>query len=158
MSLYESILKEWEDDAEYVDEEDFEAEDFVGEVKSSKGIYVGDPCYVVYDDVYDEVWGDKYGYDDGVIKSSKGTFVVHGTCYGDGCYGFSYRFPVDSGSIAIVPGELIDEKKVAAYNGGINALGHFFDTANWAAMSYRDGTYKIDLNNKDSFLIDTKNF
>ena len=159
MNLYENIkdnFKEYEDETEYVTEDDFEDEDFVGEIKSSKGIYVGDPCYVVYDDVYDDIWGDKYDYGNGVIKSPKGDFVVHGTYFGDGCYGFGYRFPVDSGTIAIVPGELIDENKVAQYDGGIDSLGHFFNTSNWAAMSYREGTFKIDLNNKDSFLIDTK--
>ena len=157
MNMYESVtknLKEYEE--EYVDEDDFEEGDFVGEIKSNKGIYVGDPCYVVYDDIYDNIWGEKYNYGDGVIKTDRGNFVVHGTYFGDGCYGFSYRFPVDSGTIAIVPGELIDDKKVSQYTGGINSLGHFFDTSNWAAMSYREGTFKIDLNNKDSFLIDTK--
>lgn len=157
MNMYESIknnLNEYE--KEDITLRDFEDDDesLVGETKSSVGIYVGDPCYVMYDDVYDNVWGEKYGYSDGVIESDKGTFVVHGTAYGDGEYGYTYSFPVDSGTIAIVPGELVDfENKVK--NSDINSYGHYFPGATMATLSYIDGVFRIKVGGEKPFLIYT---
>lgn len=77
-------------------------------ITSEKGFYIGDPCYVLSDDVYYRVWGDKYDFHDGTFEANGFTVAVAGTAYGDGYYLGSdgKRYPVDSGTIAVVPIEL----------------------------------------------------
>lgn len=138
-----------------VDEDEFTEDDFVGNVKSDLGIYFGDPCYVLSDELYN-VWIDEYNCVDGSIDTGKGIFVVHGTKYGDGeYYGYNYpnnySFPVDSGTLAIIPIEMIDPKK----KDRSNELGHIFSESREGMLSYRDGVFKIDFDNKDSILVDT---
>lgn len=87
-------------------------------MKKLRKFYIGDPCYVMDDELYDQ-WGKKYDYNDGKLKiivdGQEIDFIVHSTYYGDGCYLFStnsstYRLRkticVDAGCIAIVPEEL----------------------------------------------------
>ena len=79
----------------------------VGTVVSKKGsFYVGDPCYVLPDEIYHGIWGDKYNFEDGLIETPEGNWLVHGTAYGDGYYD---GYPVDSGTLSVIPAELIAE-------------------------------------------------
>lgn len=56
-------------------------------VKFGKGTYyLGDICYVMKDDIYDKIWGNKYSFDNGGFEVEKTKFAVHGTQWGDGCY------------------------------------------------------------------------
>lgn len=81
----------------------------VGTVVSKKGsFYVGDPCYVLPDEIYHGIWGDKYNFEDGLIETPEGNWLVHGTAYGDGYYD---GYPVDSGTLSVIPAELIAEDK-----------------------------------------------
>lgn len=81
------------------------------EVESSKGFYIGDICYVLGDAVYDAVWGANE-YRGGQYLNVAGTgisFAVAGTASGDGCYSDGDNsYPVDSGTIGIIPLELLD--------------------------------------------------
>ena len=82
------------------------------ESKSGK-FYIGDPCYVLSDDIYFDIWEKKYNFEDGVIEvPDKGAFVVHGTAYGDGEYNDQYgnSYGVDSGTLAIIPIELVGKE------------------------------------------------
>lgn len=64
----------------------------------TNGVYVGDICYALTDDVYDNVWS-KADYKDGLYSYQNKQFAVHSTAHGDGCYdGYS----VDAGVIGIV--------------------------------------------------------
>lgn len=156
-SIIKRLNENWDDGEIAVEEDEFEEEDFIGSVKSSKGIYFGDPCYVLNDDDYDFIWGDQNGFKDGVIPIRKGlSFVVHRTAFGDGAYyGFNYphqyTYPVDSGCLAIIPVELLDPEKAKR----ANELGHIFEGSKEAMMSYKEGVFKIDFDNIDSFLVDT---
>lgn len=82
-----------------------------------KGVYIGDPCYILPDTVYHGVWEDQYEFEDGVVRTKDGKFVmfVSGTAFGDGVYEGKVEikkgpereindcdFPVDAGVIAIV--------------------------------------------------------
>lgn len=92
-----------------------------------KGFYIGDPCYILPDVIYQGIWETQYDFFDGAIyyndkqnpsdpNNGKLIMVVAGTAYGDGCYlatgtkyensrvGFpeSFNVPVDAGVIAIV--------------------------------------------------------
>lgn len=81
------------------------------EIEFPPGVYyVGDPCYVLSDDIYDTWWGEKTGYASGVIETPKGTFLVANTEYGDGTYRDEdgTRYPVDSGTLALVPWDMCD--------------------------------------------------
>jgi hypothetical protein len=92
-----------------------------------KGFYIGDPCYILPDVIYQGIWENEYSFFDGAIyyndkqnpsdpNNGKLIMVVASTAYGDGCYlatgtkyensrvGFpeSFNVPVDAGVIAIV--------------------------------------------------------
>jgi hypothetical protein len=72
--------------------------------------YIGDLCYVLSDDVYDNVFGGT-GYESGLYqeKGTGRTFLVNGTAYGDGEYTGSdgNKFAVDAGIIGICPKSLM---------------------------------------------------
>ena len=108
-------------------------------LNSKKGFYVGDICYVLDDNVYDDIWG-KAGYEDGVYETPFGQFAkfaVASTAYGDGSYAdqFGHEYGVDAGVIGIVPWELLEHQKKWQHCYGregtdeekLNYLGHFFE-------------------------------
>ena len=125
-------------------------EETVGEkITSPSGkFWVGDPCYVLSDDVYYGIWDDKYNFEDGIIDCGNGlSFLVHGTAYGDGCYpGNGFNYGVDSGTLAVIPMELV------AKTDGIQ-FGTV-ETSNTAWLDYNDGTFDITLDN-GAFSIET---
>lgn len=156
--IYMALNEDYSDgDKITVSEDDFEDGDYVGAAKSNKGIYVGDPCYVLGDDIYYDIWDKKYDFRDGVITiNGQFCFVVHRTAYGDGeYYGYDYpnqyAYPVDSGCLAVIPVELIDPNKMDQ----ANELGHIFEGSKTGIMSYKNGVFKIDFDNIDSTMIDT---
>jgi len=70
--------------------------------------YIGDLCYVLRDEVWDEVCGilsslDR-GYDGKFTLKDGRNFVIFGTAYGDGCYNdfMGRRYFVDSGTLGCV--------------------------------------------------------
>jgi hypothetical protein len=72
--------------------------------------YIGDLCYVLGDNVYDNIFGGT-GYEMGIYteKSTGRTFLVGSTAYGDGEYPGSdgNKFAVDAGIIGICPKSLM---------------------------------------------------
>lgn len=117
-------------------------------IKSEKGFYIGDPSYVLSDKNYNEIWGDKYDYADGIIRIDDYSFIVKGTYFGDGVYkdeeGYSY--PVDSGTIAIVSLELCDQD---------TKLGRVIKEEGEAILNEEDGIFNIKINGK-VITIDTR--
>jgi hypothetical protein len=84
------------------------------EVTFGPGVYwLGDICYVLRDDIYDDVWGKQYHYEEGTFEFEGKEFAVAGTAYGDGAYRGSNGelYGVDAGVIGIVPDELVDPDK-----------------------------------------------
>ena len=70
--------------------------------------YIGDLCYALDDKVYDSIFGQVGGYDDGVYKCKDDPnvfFMVASTAYGDGEYRGSdgRSFYVDAGILSILP-------------------------------------------------------
>lgn len=127
-------------------------EETVGEkITSPSGkFYVGDPCYVLSDDIYYGIWDDKYNFEDGIINCKDNlSFLAHGTAYGDGLYtgtnGFDYG--VDSGTLGIVPIELVEDESGLQFG--------TIETSKTAWLDYNDGIFDITLDNK-SFSIITK--
>lgn len=85
-------------------------------VMNCKSFYVGDPCYVMPDDLY-----SKYGCscddlsgngdtDGGIGTTPEGEVVsvLHSTDHGDGCYD---GYDVDSGQIGVVNGDFCEDTR-----------------------------------------------
>lgn len=72
--------------------------------------YISDPCYVLDDDIYDDVWGEEFKYECGayVRSGDKAGFMMAQTAHGDGTYlgsdGVNYY--VDSGTIGVIASAL----------------------------------------------------
>ena len=105
----------------------YESPIITAEIKSQKGFFVGDPCYALTRSMYENLWGKQHGYKDGVFIDpvSRLTFAVAGTAEGDGCYRGSddSNFPVDSGTIGIIPLELADREPGKGYGKYIRMPG-----------------------------------
>ena len=122
-------------------------------VKSGKGFYVGDVCYVLGDRVYHGEWGRMHSYADGVWEDPKTgfSFAVAGTAYGDGSYfdGEGHEYGVDAGVIGIVPLELVEKES------GLE-LGRVFEGSGEAEFEADDGVFYIRVNGGNYVIIDTK--
>ena len=119
-------------------------EETVGEkITSPSGkFYVGDPCYVLSDDIYYGIWDDKYNFEDGIIDCGNGlSFLVHGTAYGDGNYQGTNgaEYGVDSGTLAVIPMDLVAKLDGVQF-GSVEA-------SKTAWLDYNNGTFDITLDN-----------
>ena len=117
--------------------------------KSAGEYWVGDPCYVLPDEVYFGIWDKQYKFNDGTIDCGNGlSFQVHGTAWGDGEYkgsnGFVYG--VDAGVLAIVPMELAT-KEIGLTLG----TRHKSSTAK---LEYKDGVFNM-IFDTETITIDT---
>ncbi len=114
-------------------------------------LYIGDPCYIVDTDFYDNVWGKKHNYKDGNIENVMG---VIGTGVGDGCFdsNIHFNFPVDSGTLSIVDGssehaQISFAKGVYTINGSGKATIYKNSKNIFVDILFNDGTLKtVDIN------------
>lgn len=122
------------------------------EIKSEKGFYIGDICYVLGDRLYRGVWGEKHGYKEGTFMDPEtGLHVaVARTAYGDGTYAGSdgTEFPVDAGVIGIVPLELVKKRD------GLED-GKVVEVPGTAIFSSADGKFEITTPDGNVLTIDT---
>lgn len=68
-----------------------------------ESLVIGDPCYCLTEDIYDNVWAATK-YSDGVLESDGEVVgIIQGTQYGDGSYESmtDQRYDVDSGTLGI---------------------------------------------------------
>ena len=97
--------------------------------------YIGDLCYVLGNDVYDNIFGGT-GYGSGIYeeKNTGRAFLVAGTAYGDGMYVNSDMkdFAVDAGIIGICSHSLM-----AKNDGG----GHVYTFAGPVECDFNDGRF-----------------
>lgn len=112
-------------------------------------LFVGDICYALKDDIYRSVWGDKLGYEDGLIringKDGEICAVVGGTAYGDGSYKGTdgTEFGVDAGVIGVTSSKYFDKEvdselgKIVEVPGG-KARVHFVDNYGDFDIEIRD--------------------
>lgn len=105
--------------------------------------YVGDPCYVIADARWNEVctqlFADGEDKERSEITLDGITFWMHCTAHGDGGYtdGDGNEYGVDSGTIGIVPLELISNMSEAI------RLGHIHEFGFEIEPSYEDGVFNI---------------
>lgn len=85
------------------------------------GFYIGDPCYILPDDLYKKIIND---YHDGMHYDDNGRLIAFTsrTSHGDGEYPVrinteNYHIPIDSGIIALVNLKFASKKKLKDYNG-----------------------------------------
>ena len=116
--------------------------------------FIGDICYILRKDVYDEVWGDQHNYQDGCFEvdsvysktGEPAKFAVADTMYGDGDYdstsGASY--PVDAGVLGIVPAELFEADSSDDCN-----LGTFHEGSEMEMEVTDNGTFIFYLDGKE---------
>lgn len=128
-------------------------------IKSKTKFYIGDPCYVLKEDIYDNVWGGN-NYADGVYTDPDTglQFAVVSTVIGDGYYAgrfFTstsmgtrknyYEFPVDAGAIAIIPVELCDIEKLAEAVKEGDEYGYVFNHNGEVSISREGDTWDDDI-------------
>lgn len=128
-------------------------------IKSKTKFYIGDPCYVLKDEIYDNVWGGA-NYADGVHTDPETglQFAVVSTVIGDGCYSARflesapmgarnnyYAFPVDAGAIAIIPVELCDVEKLAEALIEGDEYGYVFNYDGEVSISRDGNTWNDDI-------------
>lgn len=125
-----------------------------GKIKSNKGFYIGDLCYVLDDKKYDGIWGGA-GFEDGVYKDPETgfSFAVAGTKYGDGTYhddsGRSYG--VDAGNLSLVPLELATRYTIEE----LERLGTIIYTSGEAEFTADEGVFDIKLPSGETIHINT---
>ena len=123
-----------------------------GIIKSNKGFYVGDPCYVLSDEIYHHFWGDVCNWEDGVhsIPNTEYKFAVNGTAYGDGEYFDDYgrAYGVDSGTLSVIPLELIEDIENAKDSGYVTEKPGIVD------ICFYNGRFTVDFG-YEKFTIDT---
>lgn len=123
--------------------------------------FLGDICYVLKDEIYNDVWGKKHKYEEGVFAvrdanlSSDESFAVAPTAWGDGKYfdDQNRSYCVDAGVIGIVP---ISMWKTTAGDIVERGLGTILDIKGKLVMNAEAGIFKIMADNEE-ILIDTKN-
>ncbi len=122
-----------------------------GKIESKHGFYIGDICYVLSDKVYDDLWGEKHGYKDGIYNDPETgvSFAVAETAYGDGTYSDNEgrEYDVDSGTIGLVPEELIDKE---------STNGFYFPGEGTASFKANNGNFTITLPEGKTIFIDTR--
>lgn len=128
--------------------------DVSAQLESKVGFYVGDICYELPQKDYDEVWGEKYDYEEGEYEIRDSKFAVGRTAYGDGRYEdeSGHYYDVDAGVIGIIPYELCEDKDIAT----LNKMGKFV-AATKANFSAEDGVFDIEFDTKNRIHIDTGN-
>ena len=123
-------------------------------ISSEKGFYIGDIGYALSEEHYDNIWGNKYNYADGIFALENNYFAVYGTSYGDGIYkdkDRKYTFSVDSGVIGIVPKELIDLEKYDK----ANQFGYITDeTVKEIEIDYDFGVFHLILKGNSGIILE----
>ncbi len=110
--------------------------------------YIGDPCYVIADDRWDEVCNQMFpgvpgndDYENHDIQLDGTHFFVYSTAYGDGLYDDGmYTYGVDAGCIGAVPMSLVNKREQQEIES--NGLGRFVKTDTPLQCSRNDeGTF-----------------
>jgi hypothetical protein len=123
--------------------------------------YIGDVCYALDDNVYQNQWGKTYNYSKGTFvinyKGVQNAMTVSHTAFGDGLYVddiSKFEYSVDSGTIGIVPFNLCCPKNIK--NNEIKG-GHFIESTTPVEFKSQDGIFVIGYNdNRNMIIIDTQ--
>lgn len=110
-------------------------------LENLEGLYIGDICYALEDNIYHNLWG-MHDYKDGCyITEDNLQFAVAGTYFGDGLYYDEYfnEFLVDAGVIGVV-----DLRLATKYNQvELNKLGLVIPEADKVKFEENEGIFYI---------------
>jgi hypothetical protein len=118
-----------EDDEDEEEEDEEEEYEDVANITLPQGEYfIGDPCYVIPDDIWDE-WCTTLKMKDGEVMTNGIKWVINSTHWGDGLYEGSdgYAYGVDAGTLGMVPAALFDPWKKESAGMTLGTF-HTFDT------------------------------
>lgn len=136
-------------------------------------VYIGDPCYILPDEIYYGIWEDKYDFEDGAVYTDdhRLVMIVANTFNGDGVYTAlghvyganrvgnyeSFSVPVDAGVIAVVNLEFAKEdwKEDPTCNGE-DGNGYVSEkpVSRVSFFADRDGHFEIEVHNTDGSKMD----
>ena len=124
--------------------------------------YLGDPSFVLNEELYYEKYGDIYNYQNGKydLLNNNINFVVHKTHYGDGIYEDTKhrKYNITSGLIGLVHESMIEDFTVAKKNG---VIFNFFDKVNFiyngGIFTIKSGRFIIEINTKNEEEYDSEN-
>ena len=111
--------------------------------------FIGDPCYVLRDDLYDK-WGTDNNYSDG----NYGYFAVGSTAYGDGIYediASGKNYFVDAGILGIV--NMDYSKQEFPYVYSLNELGSIITVKESLLFEYNHETHTFKYEYDDDNII-----
>ncbi len=83
--------------------------------------FLGDPFPVLHPKIYIGIWENVYNYANGKFTINDFDFAVHNTHYGDGIFYDTKKrkYKVDSGTIALIHCDLIEDLSLCKNNGYI---------------------------------------
>jgi hypothetical protein len=112
--------------------------------------YVGDLCYALHDDVYENVFGGEC-YSGGLYQKGSSFFLVDGTYAGDGAYVDTQKreYLVDAGIIGICSWDLVNENRGTTNGGQVMIFTHR------THCLFKDGTFHFDDFHGNGFTIHT---
>jgi hypothetical protein len=111
---------------------------------------VGDLCYALQDDVYENVFGGE-NYSGGLYQKGSSFFLVDRTYAGDGEYVDSSgrEYLVDAGIIGICSWDLVNEKNHSIHGGQVMTFTHH------THCLFKDGIFNFDDFHENGFTIRT---
>jgi predicted DNA-binding WGR domain protein len=115
--------------------------------------YIGDPCYVMKDALYDQ-WGEENDWEGAGVYTVNGqTFACSHTAHGDGEYKGSdgKDYGVDAGIIGVVPEAMFDLED----NPNAGDMGRFVDVTKTLTFHADGGVFSFSIDGED-LTIDTK--
>jgi hypothetical protein len=121
-------------------------------------VFIGDICYALNDDIYQNIWGDILNFKDGVINTKDGKTgdpcaVVGSTAYGDGGYKGSDGkvYGVDAGVIGVTDIENWRLADLGSDDTSLEDLGTIVEIPNGeATVSFKDSKGDFDITIKDA--------
>ena len=117
--------------------------------------YLGDPSSLLPSSIYNGIWGDLYGYQNGKYSINDTDFVVHNTSSGDGIFKDSKNrsYDIKSGTIALIDESIIVKNDKNDKNGKNDS--HIFNFESDVRFIYTGGIFYIK-SNKKIIIIDTR--
>ena len=122
--------------------------------------YIGDPSYVLDENLYYDNLGEKYNFSSGKydINDNNDYIIIHDTHNGDGTFydTKNRKYKVESGLIGLIPFKLIENEKleIAKKNGNIfnfnNKVKFFYDAGIFYIKS-GNSIIQIDTINQEEY-------
>ena len=123
--------------------------------------YLGDPSFVINEDLYYDVYGKEYNFDNGKfdLTNKEDFIIVHNTHNGDGTFYDTKKrkYKVESGLIGLVPIKLINDLENAKKYGKIynfpNDVKFIYDNG---IFFIKSGNFIIEINtiNEEEYISD----